>query len=102
MKTFLVKLDIRAGEYEKTAMTLIEAENAVLAGDYAIHGEAHGPEVLDWDDRGAYDLGGEFHYSVSSTHELNAVESEVFRDHLCVYPCSEDELKKSGNWSEVQ
>lgn len=102
MKTFLVKLDIRAGEYEKTSICLVEAETAERAGDYAIHGEAHDPESLDWSCGGAYDLGGEFHYSVSSTTELNAVEAKVFLDHLHLYDCSEEELKKSGDWSDTQ
>ncbi|CAL9976763.1 hypothetical protein VPHK449_0019 [Vibrio phage K449] len=102
MKTFLVTLTIQAGEYEKSAITLVEAETKELAVDFAIHGEAHSPESLDWDANGAYDLGGEFYYSVRSAAELNAAETEVFNNHLDVYPCSKEELAKAGNWLERQ
>lgn len=64
MANYLIKLKLTIGEYEKTSKHLVEAPDMAAAEKQAIENEAHGD--LDWDDCGAYDMGGEMYYGVLS------------------------------------
>ena len=80
MKTFLVKLKILAGEYEKSSNQLIEAENKVAAGNEALVNECH--DTPEWTDSGVADLGWEFHYSVYSCKEIAPEHVSILKTYF--------------------
>ena len=80
MKTFIITLNLQAGEYEKTSITLVKGINEQEAMQEALLAECHCTEDdggLDWADGGVYDLHGEFHYSVRNCTLVN-------QDHVAI------------------
>jgi hypothetical protein len=67
MKTYYIVIEILSGEYTKDTVSLVTAESEEEAKRAALIGECHSDEDdLEWTERGVYDLGGEFHYSIYS------------------------------------
>jgi hypothetical protein len=73
---YMVNLDIRIGEYEKGANHAVRANSEEEAVRSAIELEAH--DELDWSDGGAYDLGGEFHYSARGVQQISEEQYALF------------------------
>ena len=73
MKTFIVKLNIQAGEYAKSTQKLIKALSVEEAERKALLDECHGTigENSEWAHGGIANLAWEFHYSVSSCIEVS-------------------------------
>ncbi|GIU42924.1 hypothetical protein TUM4438_10640 [Shewanella sairae] len=68
MNTYIVRLVIQAGEYEKSSMVLVKAADEDEAKGTALIEECHGAidnETAEWTSTGILDLGGEFHHRVS-------------------------------------
>jgi len=84
MKTFIVKLDIQSGEYQKSTQKLIKADSPKEAETNALTGECHGTlgETAEWTENGIADLGWEFHYSVSSCVEVDPEHVAVLEQYL--------------------
>ncbi|MGE4843326.1 MULTISPECIES: hypothetical protein [Buttiauxella] len=80
MHHFMVVLKIQAGEYIKSTQSLIAADDEASAVRIAIEGEAHGD--LDWDDNGAYDLGGEFHYSMKRVKRVLPEHLDILHAYI--------------------
>ena len=67
MNTYYIVIEILSGEYAKDTISLVTAESEEEAKRAALMGECHSDEDdLEWTERGVYDLGGEFHYSIYS------------------------------------
>ncbi len=67
MNTYYIVIEILSGEYAKDTVSLVTAESEAEAKRAALIGECHSDEDnLEWTERGVYDLGGEFHYSIYS------------------------------------
>ena len=85
MNTYLVKLKLQIGEYEKSSVSLVDAATSSIAIEQALQGECHGAiedGTAHWSDGGIFDLGGEFHYSVSSCELVNAEHVAVMKNYL--------------------
>jgi hypothetical protein len=75
---YMVNLNIRIGEYEKGANHAVRANSEDEAVRSAIELEAH--DELDWSDGGAYDLGGEFHYSARGVQQISEEQYALFEN----------------------
>lgn len=84
MKTFIVKLDIQAGEYQKSTTKLVKATSQNEAETIALEGECHGTlgESAERTESGIADLGWEFHYSVYSSVEVSPEHVSVLERYL--------------------
>lgn len=100
MKTFLVKLSIRSGEYEKTSNTLVTAPFEWLAKDFAMALEAHDPETMRWSSSEVSEMGCEFVYSVYSITEVAPSEVPVLSTYFKLWEFDLDTLMLAGDWSE--
>jgi len=82
MNNFLVKLTLHIGEYEKQSVLLVTAENADLAGQYALFCESHNPDNLEWDEHldQVTDMGGAMIYSIRSCREIQYFQAQVLRE----------------------
>lgn len=82
-KYFIVNLLIRAGEYEKSGISLIQAEDEMKAGKLALEGECHYDlENVYWENGGVYDAQGEFFYRVKSCKEVPAEHVPVLLQYI--------------------
>ena len=87
-KAFVVKLTIRAGEYEKSVTKLVFADSEELANEQALLGECHGSiddGTAEYTETGIADLGWEFHYTVSWTKEVHAEHVNVLRTYFDLF-----------------
>lgn len=83
MKAFLVKLRIRIGEYEKSAIHFVRAETEDEAMEEALWGECHNdPKENDQDESGIYDAHGEFYYSVTGCKEVAPEHESILARYL--------------------
>lgn len=83
MNTYLVKLTIYTGGYEKTTIHLIDAPNATQAGRKAMEDESHDPDSLEFEgDNRAEDMGGEFVYEVHSADEVHWKDAVTLRKYI--------------------
>jgi hypothetical protein len=80
MKSYLVKLQLQIGEYEKSSTTVVDADNENDAGVMAQVLECHGNE--HWENETVYDLGGEFAYRVRSVTELTPTDAKILKKHI--------------------
>jgi hypothetical protein len=86
MKHYLVKLDIQAGEFEKQAIHLVQAENRDAAVMQAMEDEAH--DDLEYNDICEFweDGCGEFAYRASNVYLIEDVgELAVLKKYLHGY-----------------
>lgn len=98
---YLVELKIQCGEFEKHTHKVVWADDPDSAGDYAIYCESHDSRRLDWADGGAYDLGGEFHYSVRHTHPLLEYDADLIGRFLPKLTINWKDLEEdAGNYLE--
>ena len=87
-KVYVVKLTIRAGEYEKSVTKLVCADTEELANDQALLGECHGSiddGTAEYTETGIADLGWEFHYSVDWSKEVHAEHVPVLRTYFDMF-----------------
>lgn len=83
MKRYFIELKIQAGEYEKSTSKVVNADTEEEAKHNALLGECHYDEKdLFWDDRGVYDCGGEFHYSVQFCEEIPEKDWETLSIYM--------------------
>ncbi|MGO3452454.1 MAG: hypothetical protein ACTIM4_14365 [Marinomonas sp.] len=84
MKTFIVKVEIQAGEYQKHSTKLVEAHSHSEAETNALEGECHGTlgENAEWTKSGIADLGWEFHYSVHRSVEVDPEHVSILNKYL--------------------
>lgn len=78
MKKYFYEIKIQAGDYEKNTHGIVNADTEEEARRNALVSECHyDVENLEWSDRGVYDWGYEFHYSVRSCTEIPYWDFEV-------------------------
>lgn len=83
MKTYLVKLTIFTGSYEKHTHHLVADTDPVEAGRQAMRDESHDPEDLEFEnDTEATDLFGGFVYRVYSITEVEFADIPTLRKYL--------------------
>ncbi|NGZ66566.1 hypothetical protein G6Z92_06150 [Vibrio aestuarianus subsp. cardii] len=99
MNTYLVKIYIQTGEYQKVTHNLIQANSFSAAIHYGIYAESHDPEKLDWSESRVVDMGGEFAYHASA-EKIKQTDFEVMSKYLPVMVASLDELLTSGNYKD--
>ena len=85
MSTYVVKLNLRIGAYEKGALALVEAATAAEAGALALRMEAHcdlgdGAELVEEDV--LEDLHGEMVYEVYSVTLVDAADIGTLAKYL--------------------
>ncbi|ELA9367530.1 hypothetical protein QUN99_003420 [Vibrio parahaemolyticus] len=97
--TYIAKVLIQAGEYEKTSRFLVVAESKALAEDYAVYSESHGPDSLDWAQRAVFDLGGEFAYT-ASVEQVRLDDLCILEKYLPTMTADVSELLASGNYKQ--
>lgn len=96
MKTFLVRIQIRSGEFEKHSRKLIEnCEDEKEAGRRALEGECHsdiGPEETSaawWTDEDLadelWDDSGGMVYTIESIHEVAPDDVKVLAHYFGLY-----------------
>ncbi|QZI91910.1 hypothetical protein SIPHO067v1_p0002 [Vibrio phage 51E28.1] len=101
MKTFLVKLNVKTGDHEKTTVHLVQAEDDNRAKEWAMSNEAHEPGDMVWEEFTAMDVDGKFAYSVLSCEELDPTEEAHFTKHFDLSVCDYDMLTNCGNFLET-
>lgn len=79
-RTFLVKLHIQAGEYEKNCTHLISADNESEAVEQAILNEAHNDELIN-DDNWVYEPDYSFGYQPIHVKEVSPEDVLVFEKY---------------------
>lgn len=79
-KTYLVKLYVQAGEYEKSAVHLVVANNESEAVDRAIEDEAHSEPIEEG--RYTYEDDYSFGYSLRSVTEVDPQDIAVLNKYL--------------------
>ncbi|ELA9367537.1 hypothetical protein QUN99_003427 [Vibrio parahaemolyticus] len=99
MSTYLVKVRIYAGEYEKTSLKLISADSFSLAIHYGIYAESNGPESLDWSENRVLDLGGEFAY-YATAEKIQQADVGVMTKYMAVMTANVSDLLESGNYKD--
>lgn len=86
MKHFIVTIKIQSGEYEKTAITLVQELNEDLAIKSALLGQCHGdPEEggAYWeDDQTIDDMFGTFLYTIHDCKEVPPEEVPTLQKYL--------------------
>ncbi|MCB5162947.1 hypothetical protein [Marinomonas algarum] len=84
MKTFIVKVEIQAGEYQKQATALVKGKSQTEAEAIALEGECHGTlgDNAEWTQSGIADLGWQFHYSVHSSTEVEPEHVSILNKYL--------------------
>ena len=101
MKNFIVRLELRIGEYEKHTNIIVKAEDEYKAGEYAMYSESYCCDELDWRDEGVYDDYGGMYYCVDSVNELSETEFQTIRQYLPVRHYCQEDLDKAGNYKEI-
>jgi hypothetical protein len=82
MNHYLVKLTLFLGEYEKTAVHLVQAKNTVTAGRKALLGECHNdPKRSDWAGDSQVDDDC-FAYRVNTVTKVTAEHAAVLAMYL--------------------
>lgn len=84
MKTYIVKLEIQAGEYAKSSHKLVRASSDAEARELALLGECHADlgEGAAWTEQGISDLYWEFHYRVDVCKEVSPEHIELLSSYL--------------------
>jgi hypothetical protein len=86
MAKFMVDLKLQIGEYEKSAVHLIDAESKQKAMLQALADESHGNANMDTNDGIWWDMGGEMAYSVRSCREVSEdVVKTLVKDIGCFH-----------------
>ena len=81
MQHYVITLIVQAGEYQKLITHLITARTIWKAEKAAIENEAH--DDLEWTSASsAYDLNGEFHYSIQATKICSSEDFQVLKKYL--------------------
>lgn len=85
MNTYIVKLKIISGEFEKQGITLVRADNSLEASKQALVNECH--DTLEsgrigFADGGVYDVGGEFYYSVLNCVLVEDAHISILEQYL--------------------
>lgn len=71
MKHFIVKLNLRNGDYEKNVVRLVSSENDELACSKALVDECHNdPEDDSFSEGGVFDMNDECFISVTGCKEV--------------------------------
>ena len=79
MKYYIVKLNILLGEYEKSSIHLVNAENDTSAILKALQGESHHDDAGDVD--GTW-MDGDMNYKVSSAHVVDTADVATLKHYL--------------------
>jgi len=83
---FLVTINILVGGYEKTNRVLVDAENEEKAGRLALFLECHACwQDVEIVDGSAFDMGGEFVYSVSEICKVPVCDARILEKYLCLH-----------------
>lgn len=84
MKSFIVKVCIRAGEFEKNCTKFVKANTSAEAESQALLGECHGElgEDTEWTENGIADVGWQFHYSVNSCIEVSPEHAAILQAYF--------------------
>lgn len=84
MKSFLVIVQVQAGEYQKHTTHLIKAETQDVAEDSALLNECHSVvgDGAEWVDGGIADVGYEFHYKISRCTEIEPEHVAVIKRYI--------------------
>ncbi len=97
---FFVKTRVVIGEESLIASSLIAAENADIAQNYAIALES-GESNLEWDTRGAVKSCGFPRYNYYNCTPVNVHEINTIKQLHHVYEADLGELVNNSNWSEL-
>lgn len=82
MSYYLVKLTLFLGEYEKTAIHLMQARNTVTAGKKALRGECNNaPKRSDWAGSSQVD-DDYFAYRVNTVTKVTAEHAAILAKYL--------------------
>lgn len=88
MNTYLVRINIQTGEYQKIVTTLVDAKTQQEAGKLALENECHAdigePDSAGtfWHEGGIVDLSWEFYYTLKNIKQIQPEYVEVFREYL--------------------
>lgn len=86
MKKFAVTVAIQTGGYEKSTLTLVEAEHGPAAERAALLAECHADigEGAEWveGETSISDCNGDFIYSVSRVREITDEEYALLKEYL--------------------
>ena len=104
MKHYIVKIDIRIGEYEKGNKYFIMADDEYLAGHMALYLEAHNPDTLEWeaDCNSVTDMFGEMIYTVHSAKLVRKEDVAILREYLGEWQVDMRQLAASSSYLEVR
>ncbi|CAH1587918.1 conserved hypothetical protein [Vibrio jasicida] len=97
---FLVKTRVVICEDSSIAFSLIAAENADIAQDFAIALES-GESNLEWDTNGAAKSCGYPRYDYYNCNPVNVHEINTIKQFHDVYEADLGELVSNGNWAEL-
>ena len=83
--TYLIKLKLQIGEYEKSSVHLVESEHSTLAVEAALKNECHhdigeGAEFMEIDQM--EDAHGEMVYRLYSMHKVDPEDVDTLRKYL--------------------
>lgn len=93
---YLVKLELRLGEFTKMSSHLVKAENEAHAMATACYGESHNTDELIWDGCGYVEDSCTGIYQVDDCKKLTYAEYHTLNKFIFVYEVDVNELILSG------
>lgn len=84
MNNYLVKVKVRNGEYENSALSLVKASSENEACKVALLNQCHNDigDGAEWIDSGISDCFGEFHYTIRGCLSVPEMDFHVLNKYI--------------------